>query len=214
MLVTLIIEVVFAFYILFRYKLTSAHRLVVSILFFLAIFQGVEYLVCATEATAPWPQIGFIAITLLPPLGLHLVYHLLGKRPPLYFFYGLATVLSLALTFIPEIIVSPFCTNSYAIFQLSQPMATLYFVYYFALLLWGLGEIVDSIVEHRANKKKRTMLLLIGVGYLSFMLPMGVLSLLLAETREAIPSIMCGFAIVFAFVLTFGVAPLLSKSEK
>ncbi|TSC81996.1 MAG: hypothetical protein G01um101419_692, partial [Parcubacteria group bacterium Gr01-1014_19] len=45
------------------------------------------------------------------------------------------------------------------------------------------------------------------VGYLSFILPMGVIFVISPATREALASIMCGFAIIFALILALKIVP-------
>ncbi len=45
------------------------------------------------------------------------------------------------------------------------------------------------------------------IGYLTFMLPMGVAYAFYAPARQAVASIMCGFAVVFALILALRVVP-------
>ncbi len=73
MLATFIAEVAMAVYVFVRYKMNTVTRLVLAILFILAIFQGVEYQICAGYFNTYLAKVGFVAVTLLPALGLHLI---------------------------------------------------------------------------------------------------------------------------------------------
>ena len=82
MLATFVIEVGFALYVLWRYNMTKLSRLVVAILLCLALFQGTEFLLCGVYGIEPgvWSRVGYAAITLLPPLGIHLVLTIARKK--------------------------------------------------------------------------------------------------------------------------------------
>src|SRR5687768_2570427 len=74
MIATFAIEIALAIYAVWRYKLNTISRLVVSLLVFLAIFQFAEYMLCGGFGVDgfTWSRIGYVSITMLPPLGLHL----------------------------------------------------------------------------------------------------------------------------------------------
>ena len=46
------------------------------------------------------------------------------------------------------------------------------------------------------------------IAYLSFMLPMGLVYVTFSPARTAIASIMCGFAIILAFIFVLKILPL------
>jgi len=99
MLATFFIEMILAAVVVWRYKLNPVGRLVVALLVLLAVFQMAEYMVCQAVGLEPlaWSRIGYVAITLLPPLGIHLAYELAGskKRPlliPAYVTAGMFVV--------------------------------------------------------------------------------------------------------------------------
>ena len=75
MIATCIIEVALLVYTLYRYKLTPLTRVSLATLGFLALFQASEFAVCGASASTVdlWSRIGYISITLLPPLGIHLI---------------------------------------------------------------------------------------------------------------------------------------------
>src|SRR5438105_4564330 len=82
MVATMVIEACLAVYTLWRYKLNDLTKLVTLMLLALATFQLAEYFVCTGSDSigVPWSRIGFVAITALPPLGLHIVHVLAGKQ--------------------------------------------------------------------------------------------------------------------------------------
>ena len=81
MIATCVIELSLAGYTWWRYKSRPVSRLVMITLVLLATFQLAEYLICGYMSDpALWAKIGYIAITLLPPVGLHLASKVAGKR--------------------------------------------------------------------------------------------------------------------------------------
>ena len=52
------------------------------------------------------------------------------------------------------------------------------------------------------------------IGYLSFILPLTLVYILIPTSRVAVASIMCGFAVIFAFILTFKIAPIYHECIK
>src|SRR5277367_5386860 len=81
MLATLVIESLLAIYTLWRYQMTVVARLIVVAVLALATFQLAEFHVCTGFGLAAehWSRLGYIAITLLPPLGLHILHQLADK---------------------------------------------------------------------------------------------------------------------------------------
>ena len=85
MLATFLIEISLAVYVTWRYQLTAVTRLATAILFFLALFQLAEWNVCEGSFgidSLGWSRLGYIAITMLPPLGSSFVLGLGPHMPP------------------------------------------------------------------------------------------------------------------------------------
>jgi len=209
MLATFLIEISFAAYVLWRYKMTTITKLVVSILTFLAVFQGTEYLLCGGLGVngGTWSRVGYSAITLLPPLGLHLIHAVAGKRskylvPAAYLTAGAFIAY---FTFGVQAISGYTCYANYAVFDTATSGSSLFFgLYYYGWLLAGLG--VALKFANNAPKIKPALYALM-FGYLGFILPTATVNLIDPETLSAIQSIMCGFAVILAFVLVGKVAP-------
>lgn len=210
MLATFVIEIIFAIYIFLRYKMTLIGRLVLAMLVFLAIFQLAEYNVCAKSETETlfWVRLGFISITILPPLALHLVHVLAKKKARIlvWLAYGTGLALILILGLSTSAFNSHICGGNYVIFHLARPISTWYSVYYYSWLFIGI--ILSLLLIKQNSKQIRQVLFLQLIGYLSFLLPTGIVNAINPQTVSGIPSIMCGFAVIYAIILTFGIMPL------
>ncbi|HTE57864.1 MAG TPA: hypothetical protein VK694_03890 [Verrucomicrobiae bacterium] len=216
MVATFLIESALLAYVLWRYKMSPIVRLISSALVFLATFQLAEYYVCGGTGTsaALWSRVGFVAITALPPLGLHLV-HLIAERPGRRLVYiAYATGLAWAVLFGAGdwAFVGHACGGNYVIFDLRGSLMELYCVYYYGWLLGGI--VLATRFLRKAKKKQGNALMLLVAGYLVFLLPTATVNILRPESLMGIPSIMCGFAVVFAFILTFGVLPQVTPKPK
>ncbi len=206
MLATFIIEIVLAVYTVLRYKLNPVGRLSVIILVCLAVFQVAEYNVCEAGMmnSLMASRLGFVAITLLPPLGIHLIYELSETKKnqlvlPAYFtgaafiFYFLFATQSLS---------GHQCFGNYVIFQMSANCGWLYGLYYYGWMLTGIWLCLDL-----AKEKTKPTMYGVMVAYAMFILPTATVNLLSPATTMGIPSIMCGFAVTLALVLAFWVLP-------
>lgn len=211
MIATCIIEVSLALFTLWRYKLNTVTRLAVLLLLFLATFQAAEYMVCRGIGgdSLMWSRIGFMAITTLPPVGIHLVYALVGakRRPFLAPSYGLGILFIIFFALVGSSIDGHSCMGNYVIFQVAPGFGWLYGLYYYGLLIVTLS-LGWYFFRHAKNKKLRRSLGGLMVGYAIFLIPTTTVSLVRPETIGAIPSIMCGFAVLLALVLCFIVLPL------
>lgn len=207
MLATFLIETLLAVYVFVRYRMTNFGRITTAILLLLALFQLAEYQVCGGVQTLLWSRIGFVAITLLPILGLHLITLVTQRNNFLYFGYVASFLLIAIFVFSSYAITGAVCTGNYVIFTIHQELAWIYSTYYFGFLLLGLWEVSEKL-----TRGKDSLLAWMLAGYLSFLLPMGIVYVLLPESIYAIPSILCGFAVIFAFILALRIASLYHKN--
>lgn len=209
MLATFVVESGLLLWTLFRYKMTPAIRLASFMLFFLALFQLAEYNVCGGIGVSAevWSRVGFVAITALPPLGLHFGHVIAGKRlgaiPVLAYATGIVWI---AVFSVSEWAFSGHvCAGNYVIFQLRSDVSLLYSLYYYSWLFVAVW--LNLLWARKASPKTRGALTAFSVGYLAFLLPTTVLNALYPSTIAGIPSIMCGFAVLFALILVFVVLP-------
>jgi len=209
MLATFIIELVLAAYTLIRYKSNLVRNLAVALLVCLAVFQLAEYNTCGRFKlqAAAWSSIGFVAITLLPPLAIHLIQAISKRGHTLIHWLAYASAIPWLIFFVkPSTFSSHVCAGNYAIFQLATHYGGYYFAYYYFWLFTGLGMCLYFAFKS-AKKMTQEALILQAVGYLVFLLPTAMTNTLKPSTISGLPSIMCGFAILYALFLVFGILP-------
>ncbi|HET7060094.1 MAG TPA: hypothetical protein VFH99_02125 [Candidatus Saccharimonadales bacterium] len=215
MAATMIIEVSLAIYTLWRYKMTVVTRLAVIMLLALATFQLAEYFVCTGlgSMAAPWSRVGFVAITALPPLGLHLMHALAGKpsRRLVYAAYAVMTAYMAFFLFSSGTFTGHKCTGNYVIFQFTANVTGTYSVYYFGWLLAGIGLGFKWANELKAKGRQASRRLQavqgLILGYLVFLVPAALSMTVKPGARRGVPSVLCGFAVLLALVLVLYVLP-------
>lgn len=209
MLLTFLIEFGLAIYVLWRYKATEVSRLVVLMLLMLGVFQLTEFMICGGLGLShvEWARIGYVSITLLPALGIHLVLAIskLKLRPLLLVAYGTAALYVWYFAIMTDAVISKTCSANYAVFETHGMPGWLYVVYYYGWLLVTLG-----LAAYAARKKPKLAPVMrwIAVGYSAFIIPTSLANLIDPTTVHGIPSIMCGFAVLLALVLIWRVLPL------
>jgi hypothetical protein len=219
MFTTFIIELGSALYILFKYRMDLTAKLIASMLMFLGLFQFAEYMVCQQAfflSSLDWARVGHVAITILPPLGIHIGLTIAQKKNNhlLAAAYGSALIFSIFFLFIGSGLQSPQCLGNYVIFKMAPYAVLPYAVYYNGWLLIGIY-LFTRARERIKDIKRKQALRWMAIGYLSFMIPTTVANIIDPRTIAGIPSIMCGFDIIMALCLAFKVAPLVLtlKSE-
>lgn len=209
MLATFTIEIVFALYILWRYKFTPITRLIVSLLSFLALFQGTEFLLCGGLAFegGTWSRIGYASITMLPPLGIHLAYLLANKKPGVVVAASYVTAAAFVayFAFATQAISGHTCYANYVMFDTADGAAIPYTLYYYGWL--AIGTFLTFKWAPTLDTHRKTALYALMMGYLALLVPTTTITLIWNETIAGIPSIMCGFAVMLAGLLTLKVAP-------
>lgn len=217
MIATFFIEMVLAVHTLVRYKLSAVTRLAAGILLCLGVFQLAEYNICegafGLDGLA-WARVGFVAITLLPPMGLHLATKLAKNKQTALVAgsYTMAAAFAGYFMFVSHGLSGPACMGNYVIFQIAQGAGGLYTLYYYGLLAVAVSYAwYQSTVLRPAHKAHALRAL--AIGYLAFMIPTTAANIVSPETIRAIPSIMCGFAVVLAIVLAGEVLPQYHKVE-
>ncbi len=215
MIATFIIEICLLIYTVVRYRLSSATRIVTGTLLCLSIFQLAEFNVCegANGLNEFYSRLGFIAITLLPPLGIHLVQTIAqrGSKYLLWLAYASSLVFVVVFGLHDTAFQGHVCGGNYAVFQLMSNLGGIFFAYYYFWII--LGILLCLYYSTSASKKAREALNLQVVGYLSFVLPTGIANALNPSTIHAIPSVMCGFAVIYALILAFGITPRILQQK-
>ncbi len=209
MLATFFIEVFGAIYTVVRYKMDRIGKLVVAILLLLGVFQLAEYMICESISLPglTWARIGYVAITLLPPLGISLAMALAGKKSNWQAAVYLACGAFIAyFLVINNSLTGQVCAGNYVIFRAHPASMRLYALYYFGLLALGVY-LSLRWRRHTKNARTKTALLALAIGYMAFIIPTITANLLSPATMAAIPSVMCGFAVLLAITLIGWVLP-------
>lgn len=210
MVATFAFELIFAVYVVWKYKLDKISRLVVLMLVFLATFQLAEYMICEITGLQPltWSRIGYVAITILPPLGIHLAYQIAGVKQKILLVPAYITAAAFVAFFLGygNSLTASACLGNYVIFDINPGSAWLYALYYYTWLIAGVY-LCLSLAKKIANKHAKSALHGIAFGYLAFLLPTTTVNLIDPGTIAGIPSIMCGFAVLFAITLVAWVLP-------
>jgi hypothetical protein len=215
MLATFLIEAFLATLVFLRHRVTRFGKVAGLVLVLLAVFQFSEYRICTTTGTLRllWSRLGFVAITLLPVAGLYLVS--LVSRTPHFLKLGYVTAAGFAIYFIlvPKSVTGAICGGNYVIFNGSNDFYRLYGFYYWGFLVLGIWESIEKIESLKRQTCTKNLLQWWIVAYLSFMAPMGAAYMFFPETRNAVASIMCGFAIALAFILALKIVPAYDRAH-
>lgn len=217
MMATFIIEVVCALYVVYRYKLTPVSRLSVAIMLCLAVFQIAEYNVCEGAwgvDSLTWARIGYASITLLPPLGLHLATILAKRSMPklVILAYVSGLVFAAIFLFVGQGMRSHECLGNYVIFDIAPWAVVPYVLYYYGWLFITVTFTVRIARRVKLAAQKKALYAL-SVGYLAFILPAIAATVIDPSVRAGIPSIMCGFAVILAIIITGFVVPSVAKRK-
>lgn len=223
MLLTFLFESFAAILALIKYKTSSTSRLIIYILLALAGFQLAEFMVCGGFGFSgfEWARFGFVSITLLPPLGLHLAYKIAGVKTGVLIKIAYATCVIFMVYYAFSIVTveANSCRANYSVFNTPAIWNELFGIYYYGWMLTGIWFSFRqvSLLQVKSLKKNQTKISALNwlaVGYLSFILPTTFVNLVNPATIEGIPSIMCGFAVLLAIVLIGFVAPLALEKRK
>lgn len=218
MLATLFIEVIGALYVVFRYKRTPVTWLATAMLVCLAIFQLAEYNVCEGAwgvNSLTWARIGYVAITLLPPLGLHLATKISQRswKGMIALAYSAAALFAVFFLGVGNGMQSEQCLGNYVIFTTAPWAVQPYAAYYYGLIFVTIGY-AAAVYKSIQPLAARHALLWLVIGYGALIIPTTTVNLIDPTTLAGIPSIMCGFAVILAILLVMVVVPSYHKGNE
>ena len=222
MIATVVIELTLAMYALWRYKMDTLLRLITICLLALGAFQICEYNVCTGPILrdADWARLGYVFISLLPPLGLHILHVLAGKPNRRLVKVAYASMVAVIVYFFAyrAAFTGYQCTGNYVIFQIGVKASIVYGVYYYSWLMTALVLGAKWANEFlKAGEPKMLRLAAVRamiVGYLVFIVPTAIAYSISPSSRRGIPSIMCGFAVLLALILVLYILPLLGTNRR
>ena len=209
MVLTIVIEISLLLYTVWRYKLNKLSRLVSAMVLLLAVFQLAEFRVCRGDSgLVQWSHLGYVAITLLPPLGIHIIKTIQGKKDSVvvYASYTTAAAFITYFALTANSLGTHACLGNYVIFQINSKLTWVYAVYYYGWVITGLLTSLYYAERSKAVMQKQAMYCFVA-GYCAFLLPTTTVNLIDRATLDGIPSIMCGFAVLFAVITVIWVMP-------
>lgn len=202
------IEFLLLFNLLVFVKRDKLNTIVFIMIFLLASYQFMEFLMCQIGLqNSFYPFLAFVIISFLPPLNLLLILNLtndikLNLILSLIFIPAIAFIIYYILV-IPKFVVVK-CTVLYASYH--YPLGDLYGTFYYLpilfsiiILLWFIPKAVDK------KKKLIAKLLLFGAVFISLPTIAGFILKFSNNywILSSIESIMCKFAFVYAIILGF-----------
>ena len=183
-------EIILLTALLFTRKKTKVTKLIAATLFFLAVFQLREYFVCGAFGVdaVVWSRFGFIAITTLPPLGIHLIHAIANKKAGwiVWTCYVLMTMWIVLFGFSENAFSGNQCVSNYVIFRLHDYIGYAYSAYYYGILLLGIW-LAMRFGEKAKKKHEKEALYAMIVGYLVFLLPTAIANTISPATMAGIP---------------------------
>lgn len=210
-LLTFIIEIALALYVFWKYKATTFSRLCIAILVCLGVFQLSEYLVCTTY-TDRWILLGYVAITLLPALGVHIVSVITKRYPTLIASaYTLAALLVVIIVCVPQAGLHASCQPNYVDITSSPLFHIVHGTYYVSYIFIAMAILLYRLWQHRGDVIEEKWML---ISYAVFVIPSIGLEYFKIIARVALPSVMCGFAILTAFIMVWILIPRYYRSLK
>lgn len=211
-LFTCVVETALAIYSAFWYRASRFGRLATLFFLLLAGFQFSELMICRGADPNVWARFGFVCTAILPAIGVEFVSIITKRGLPTRFFYGMAGVFCLILIMKNGLFTSSACTGRFVEFNLGWPLLTWsYMLYYLLTLFYGIGVLWEAYMQKRGHQATVFWML---IGYAIFMLPTMVVYIVAPFMREGFPSMLCGFALLLAFVLAFKVLPLVGAKRR
>jgi hypothetical protein len=151
-------------------------------------------------------KVGFIGTAFLPALGLHLV-HLINNRQYkilVWVGYVLAILAIMAIFLTNNESFLHECVGRFVAFKVGTLTGKIYFLYY--ALVIGISFVLLFV---NIYKKINTKLnIYTTAAFLVFIVPALVLFFASQVPYSGLPSVMCGFAILAAIILTAKILPL------
>lgn len=208
MLATFTVEFILAAVVASRYAFDTVGKITTAVLILLGTFQLAEYSICVTNGQLGWALIGYTAITMLPPLGVHLAAHISGRGHRIAQFSYALSIAWVGLFWMKHSVITHVaCTGNYAILTLQEGYGLAYGYYYFGLLFLGLGLCAYGL-RSRLNIARSRALLWLAASYALIIVPTYLVNVAWSQTLRGVPSVMCGFAVMFALILSLKIMPL------
>jgi len=210
-LATFFIEFALALLVFLKYRQTLFNKISIATLICLGLFQLSEYFICTTNYADFWIKVGYVAITFLPAFGVHLITAITRKHDVLMVSGYLAALLfTAAIIFVPGINLQTSCQPNYVAVAMENRFSIAHTSYYAFYVFAGLFLLWNGLRKGIGDSKEEKWLL---IAYATFLIPSEGLALLRMISNSAVPSVMCGFAVLAAIILVLVVIPRQAQLE-
>lgn len=176
-----------------------------AILLLLASYQIVEVIVCLhTPMNGFMPQMAFIVVTWLPPLGLLLIAKISPSQVNCaisYFMLAVALSIVVWIAVDRNFVSDSVCSVVYAKYSISTLYIQAYGLFYW-LGLAGMVVLSAVGITRSNDGHQQRLLKMVLLGTLGFIVPGITVTRLAAPAQGALPSILCHFALILAVFLT------------
>ncbi|MDP3881980.1 MAG: hypothetical protein Q8Q31_03850 [Nanoarchaeota archaeon] len=197
---TAIIEWVLALILIAFYRKSCLTPFFAVLLFLLGLYQASEYFLCMTERLI-WVNIGFIAYSFLPAIGLHSVLHYYNLKRNILLLYMIPVIYTAFSLLQPNFVVSGTCmpvfVQAVTTLSLNSHIGWPYMVYYGGFIGGALAVVWYRYSKIRTASQKKISLALI-IGILLMTLPTYALIMVLPSFGIMFPSVLCHFALLLA----------------
>ena len=211
-LATFVIEIGFVLYTYLKFKATTFSRVCIGLLLCLGTFQAAEFMFCRSATPDIWPKIGYIATIFLPAFGMHMTSLLTNRAYKItYAAYMLALGITIMALLYPLHYFIASCNIHYVDMWNKPPFNYLHNIYYIVFIFCAVYVLIHTIL-HR--KKRREIEVWLVISYAVFLIPTYALYFLRYIFHSAIPSVMCGFAIMTALIITLIILPMFYRAKK
>jgi len=203
---TAIIELVLATWIILYLKKSKIRILIGIFIYFLAIYQFSEYLLCLT-GDPRWATVGFIAYTFLPAIILHSAFVYLKKKTKAEYFYIIPAIFTLLAVGIENFTSNATCDAFFVSVSTLGVQPFMYWIYgaYYTLFLLATFFMMLYACCKKKDRKVRVMSVAYVTAFLVMVIPTGITILIFPALGFSFPSVLCQFALFAAIALAVGV---------
>ncbi len=205
------IEFVFILNLLIFAEKNKVNKLTITLIVLLFTYQSVEFIICGLGyKTSLFAYIAMLIVSFMPPLSLIIVLQFLNVKSKLNNFLYIP---ALFFAFYYPLVIEQFevakCTVIYAVYN--YPLGFIYGIFYYLPILTVI--ILLSIKNMNKNPEKEKLRKILLIGYVITFVPAFLFTRLVPGMLEAVESIICTFAFILSFFLTYFVLKNRTKKE-
>ncbi len=215
-----IVEFILATILLLVFPKTTLRNFSSIIIYILGFYQFAEFMICTSSNPFLWANLGFMAYTLLPAIGLNNTLRFVNRKPNyflIYIFPAIFGVFAIFFRVITSTSCQTFFVEVHSLFNQAGPFFSkfLFIVYNSYYLCFIAASCLLFYLHFRKekNKIKRNIDIAYIAGVLLMTIPTIVFITIFPYLGARFPSVLCAFAI-FVAITSFIAVYLESKIHK